>query len=217
LPKSNSQRDQVLYIYRTVPHWNNFFGDIIDYQDFVKTKLFNELNENIVKQIPTIAHPEIGIHVRLGDLRKLLPHEDFAKVGGVRTPIHWYCNVLNQIRDTVGYAVPATVFSDGDDDECIELLKLPNVQRAEANTAISDIITLSKSKILITSAGSTFSGWAAYLGQCPTIWHPDHFHAGLFPDSIKSAIFEGGFDPENMPIPPLLKSNLISIFSERQE
>jgi hypothetical protein len=51
------------------------------------------------------------------------------------------------------------------------LLSQENVRRREFGSSIADILALSRSRILIAS-GSTFSQWASYLGQIPTITHP---------------------------------------------
>lgn len=144
----------------------------------------------------------------MGDFRLLKPNDDFTKLGNVRTPCKWFINVINTIRGIAGYEVPVTIFSDGHDSELSELLQLPQVFRASAASALSDMLTLSRSKLLITSSGSTFSSWASYLGQCPTIWHPAHFHAGVFPRDLSQNVFEGGFDPEVMQIPSLLTHNI---------
>jgi hypothetical protein len=124
----------------------------------------------------------------------------------------WYVRVIDAIREIAGYEVPVTLFSDGHDRELCELLNLPHVSRSPSDSALADMLTLSKSKLLITSSGSTFSGWASYLGQCPTIWHPAHFHAGVFSHNISRTVFEGGFDPESMTVPDLLIDNIRAAF-----
>jgi hypothetical protein len=204
-----------VYIFCTVPHWSNYFSEIKEHKSLIKTKLLANIHPRILFEINDRPSPEIGIHVRMGDFRKLQVGEDFSKVGSVRTPFYWYIDVIERIRSLVGKTIPATVFSDGYNHELTDLLKLPQVFMSPKASAISDMLTLSKSKLLITSAGSTFSGYASYLGNCPTIWHPDHFHSGVFSEKISKTTFEGGFNPKILEIPPLLERNIVSAFKNK--
>lgn len=204
--------DSYLFIFNEVPHWSDYFIDIKEHQPLIKKKLFSILRPSVFKTISTLPAPDIGIHVRMSDFKVLKPGEDFAKLGNTRTPISWYIRVISTIREIAGYDVPVTLVSDGHDNELEELLKLSQVSRSPSASALSDMLTLSRSKLLITSSGSTFSSWASYLGQCPTIWHPAHFHAGVFSYDISRTVFEGGFDPESMTVPDLLIHNIKEIF-----
>ncbi|QSJ15281.1 alpha-1,2-fucosyltransferase [Nostoc sp. UHCC 0702] len=201
-----------IFIFNQSPHWSDYFVDLKEHQFIIKQKLLATIRPYVVQEILSRPIPEIGIHVRMGDFRILKPEDDFTKLGGVRTPFSWFIKLINTIREIAGYDIPVTVFSDGYDDELRELLQLRNVYRADAASALSDMLTLSRSKLLITSSGSTFSGWASYLGQCTTIWHPAHFHAGVFSHSVRETVFEGGFDPESMKVPDLLVHNIKTLF-----
>lgn len=202
----------LLYVFNAVPHWSDHFKDLRDFQPLIKAEFLKLISHSLLKAIDNKPTDEIAIHVRLGDFRPLKLNEDFSKVGSVRTPIEWYIRCLEGIRLTVGCSVPATVFSDGYDDELRPLLSLDNVTRSKKNSAISDLLSLSRSKLLITSAGSTFSQWASFLGQQPTVYHPDHFHAGVFPDLIKSNIFEGKYDPNMIETTDVFRKNVIDLF-----
>jgi Glycosyl transferase family 11 len=204
--------DAHLFIFNQVPHWSDYFIDLQEHQPIIKDKLLSNIRPSILAEISHRPAPQIGIHIRMGDFRVLKPEDDFTKLGLVRTPFSWFTKVIDAIRGIAGYDVPVTIFSDGYDHELSELLKLSNVSRASTASALSDILTLSRSKLLITSSGSTFSSWASYLGQCPTIWHPAHLHAGVFPPNISQNVFEGGFDPESMQIADLLTHNIKSAF-----
>ncbi|MBW4646742.1 MAG: hypothetical protein KME23_27775 [Goleter apudmare HA4340-LM2] len=211
---SNShQLSHCVYIFSAIPDWHNYFLDIKENHLLIQKKLRAIIRPHLLNQIDACPTPKIGIHVRMSDFRKLQAGEDFAKIGSVRTPILWYVSVLRRIRELAGYVVPATIFSDGYDYELNDLLQLPKVIRAPHASAISDMLTLSRSKLIVTSAGSTFSAWASYLGQPPTIWHPAHFHSGVFSRDISKTTFEGGFDPEVMTTPDLLERNILSLFT----
>lgn len=216
LDLSSFQKDPSnhLFVFNSVPHWSDYFEYLRDFQPLIKQKLLKDIRSSALKKIEELPNPQIGLHLRMGDFKIVQAGEDFSTLGGVRTPVDWFIRVISCIRNQVGSDVPVTIFSDGHDYEIEELLRLPAVYRAPSNHALSDLLTLSKSRVLITSSGSTFSGWASYLGQCPTIWHPAHFHAGVFPESLKEKVFEGGFDPTSMAIPDLLLRNIKVIFHD---
>jgi len=48
---------------------------------------------------------------------------------------------------------------------------LPNVSRANYKNAVADLIAMIRLRLLVCS-GSSFSAWAAFLGEMPTIWFP---------------------------------------------
>jgi len=50
------------------------------------------------------------------------------------------------------------------------------------------LIKLSKSKIIIASAHSSFSEWAGFLFDSPIIRHPDHIHGKI---RNEKELFEG--------------------------
>ena len=99
----------------------------------------------------------VGMHVRLGDFS-----------GRVRHSISWYAEAVEFTHSIAGQ-VPITVFSDGSEDDLKDLLALPDVTLVRTGSAISDILALSRSRFLIGTGSSSFSAWAAYLGQMPAL------------------------------------------------
>ena len=73
------------------------------------------------------------------------------------------------------------IFSDATDNELQDILAMSNCKRAYFGSAISDMIALSRCKVLVSSA-STFSMWASFLGQMPTIWFPGQMRQKLIID-----------------------------------
>jgi hypothetical protein len=67
--------------------------------------------------------------------------------------------------------VPIEIFSDGTDEELASILQLPKVVRANYKNAVADLVAMTRLRLLICS-GSSFSAWAAFLGNMPTIWFP---------------------------------------------
>jgi hypothetical protein len=140
-----------------------------------------------IKDVP------IGIHVRMGDFSPTKSEAEL-ELAQRRVPLSWFVNSLRVIREEVGFEVPAVVVSDGKENELSELLGVGGVSLLRTGSAISDLLVLAKSKVLIAAAGSSFGAWAAFLGQMPAIAHPaqsfDWFHL-----ENRNNYYVGGFDP----------------------
>lgn len=115
--------------------------------------------------------PFIGIHVRLGDFIPASKEELNLGLHCIRIPIQWYADALLELRKSVGKNMDAKIFSDGQDEELMPILRIPGTSRYEGGSAITDMLALSKATVIIAS-GSSFSIWASYLGGVPAIWHP---------------------------------------------
>jgi len=76
------------------------------------------------------------------------------------------------VRDIAGYSARAVVVSDGTEQDLAPLLELENVEFLRPGCAITDLLILARAKVLIASGGSSFSAWASFLGNMPTISYP---------------------------------------------
>jgi len=181
------------------------FKPILNERDIVSKELLNIVAPIHKQKILNHNKKAINVHIRMGDFANP-PSEEFLRKGhwNYRLPLKWYISIINKIRKSINYDMPVNVFSDGKDDELKEILQLPNVKRCYYGSAISDMLALSKGVVLIASA-STFSQWASYLGQIPTIWYPGVHRHKLF---INKDIFEGEID-YNDQIPLILKNFII--------
>ena len=135
-----------------------------------------------------LTSPEIGLHVRRGDFRKLADGETFGEDGCVQTPLEYFIDVVRKIRKGAQSELPVTVFSDARKNELEQLLKLGNVYFSEKRKDIIDLLWLSKSKIIVCSPSSTFSYWAAFLSSAYVVHHP-FFNYRILPDCDSS--YEG--------------------------
>jgi hypothetical protein len=115
--------------------------------------------------------PFIGVHVRLGDFKRLGADEIERGVNNTRLPAGWYVDRLTTLREALGPNVPAMVFSDGADAELTQLLSLANTRRAPRQSAVTDLLAIGHAAALIAS-GSGFSAWGAFLGNVPRLSHP---------------------------------------------
>lgn len=118
------------------------------------------------------AYPEkyLALHVRLGDFKTANPEKLRQGSTNMRQPLEWYLYALRECRKCIGYEIPTVVFSDGSAEELDQLLNESNVQMSGGQSAMADLIALSRSAILIGSR-SSFSLWAAYIGQMPVIYY----------------------------------------------
>jgi len=92
-----------------------------------------------------------------------------------------------------------------------DILRLPDVCRATREADIVDLLLLARSRLLIASAGSTFSYWAGFLADAPVLLHPDHIHMPLRPSDVNQHYFEGGVRGPAETWPELLKQNIQAI------
>lgn len=199
---------RMLYVFNRIPHWRDYFVGIRDHRELIRAKLYESVSDRYMKSLNTLEPPIVGVHVRRGDFRELQPGEEFAEVGLVRTPLSYFQDVISSIRMIHGSEVPVTLFSDGYDDELAALLAMPNVHRASSNPDIVDLLLLSRSRLIVASAGSTFGYWAGFLADAPLILHSDHIHAPIRPDDVNTRYFEGGIGQPVEGWPALLKQNV---------
>lgn len=118
------------------------------------------------------AEPFLGVHIRLGDFKN--PPNQAALAGGewnYRIDLHWYAHAIRAVRNAIGEECLALVCSDGEESELGPVLSLPNAAIHRSGSAIGDLLSLSAARILVAS-GSSFSMWASFLGQIPTVWFP---------------------------------------------
>ena len=119
----------------------------------------------------------IGINIRCGrDFRPPPAAGAGAEwIGWLQqTPLAWFIETLQAVRDLAGEPVPALVVSDGREQQLGPLLALPAVRLVRPTTAIVDLLVLGRTRLLLGSGSSSFSAWAAFLGQQTAITAPGH-------------------------------------------
>jgi len=161
------------FIFSELPHWSSFFDKIRPYSEICKSELFNNLSETIKNKIRLLEVIDVAIHIRLGDFKKLNESDDFSKVGATRTPKEYFLNHIKKIK-SIHPSFVFHIFTDGYESELDSILREKNVFLFKSINDIVDLYQMSKSRILITSAGSTYSYWAGFIGECQIIQHPDH-------------------------------------------
>ncbi len=203
LPANN---ENIRYLFTDTPHWSDYFYQLKEHRPRVIKILHNLLDPEIRKKLSSLDIPCIGVHIRMGDFRKLRQGEDFKKVGAVRTPEEYFIDVIHRLREIHGTELPVAVFTDGYENELTSLFKIGNIKMVKGNPDIVDLLLLSRSRVIVTSAGSTFSYWAGFLSDAPLIMHPDHIHNSIRPAELGNEIYEGPIS-----LSPVLIDNIKSI------
>lgn len=182
----------VLYTFRG---WQEYFSQLNGWQTLIYTGLQNITRPHWLQAIAGFWDVPIGIHVRRGDFATPQSANDLLTKGGMRTPLKWFVDTLACIRSVLGYTAKAYVVSDGRPEELADLLGVEDVVGIQTGSAIADLLLLARSKILIASGGSTFSAWAAFLGQMPTVSYPGQ---SLTWFKLENAMgrYVGEFDPQ---------------------
>jgi hypothetical protein len=174
------------YIYK--PGFENQTDTVIEFKGFVGNSIpnyfegFEGKSQLICNELEKIVNPKlfpkcileepfIGVHIRMGDFIELKDLNELRTADALnyRLPLSWYIESIMQLRRQIGTNIAIKVFSDASTEELTSILSLGNVQLIRGNSAITDILLLSRSFVIIAS-GSTFSMWAAFLGQVPSVW-----------------------------------------------
>jgi len=163
--KTKSNRDYVVIF----EGMKDLFVALKGYHQLIKDHLVKITNPKHLSKITTLPWPSISVHIRFGDL----PYtEDISLIKQnpwkFRLPLSWYIAQIEKLRELLGKRTPVYLFSDAKDWEIAPLFRIGNIYIFKSS-AITDLITMSTSFVLIAS-GSTYSAWASFLGQCPTIW-----------------------------------------------
>ena len=183
-----NESENKLFTFSEIPHWTNYFDQLKANRKLVLQLFWKLISPGILKNLSECETPIIGVHIRKGDFRKLEEGEVFSKVGAVRTPENYFIDIISDLRKIHKVDLPVSIFTDGHKEEFGKLLSLKNIKIVEGNKDLVDLLLLSKSKIIVCSAGSTFSYWAGFLSDSPIIMHPDHIHSRL---RSEEQLFEG--------------------------
>ena len=182
------------YVFTEIPHYSDYFGELKCFRGVVREALLRWVSDEHLAALSEQPAPMVGVHVRLGDFKKLPEGADFRNFGATRTPVDYFINCIDKIRSICGRCLGVSVFSDGTEDELSELLGLPNTKLVSGNSDIVDLLLLSRSRVIVTSAGSTFSYWSSFLSDAAVVMHPDHIHESIRDEETNRLFFEGPID-----------------------
>ena len=193
--RENSRRDQIVTFRREPQTWpQNRFLPLNGWDEFLHQELRTITQGRWLRIVDSFEEVPIGIPVRFE-----------MQIGG---SLDWFIESLKAIRTILGFPAQAIVTTDGSKKDVRALLAMENIQFPHAS-AIAELLVLSKAKVLLASGHSSFSTWASFLGQMPTICNPTttyrglYFHEGFGLENRKGQ-YLGPFDP-NSPLPVFVK------------
>jgi len=158
----------------------SFIG-LHEHRDLIRNRLVEITGEHVDRTPSWGAGGYIGVHVRLGDFAPA-PDGDTADRVNTRIPLRWYVDCLRSVKRRYPFA-EVKIFSDGHAHELRELLDC-GAHLCRTGSDVGDLLALSSASVLIGS-NSTFSWWAAFLGNMPSVWMgtPDRHEKPSAPDT----------------------------------
>lgn len=144
------------------------FRGLHEHRDAIRNRLLTMIRQSPPPGFGWGSLDHIAIHVRLGDF---VATTDISTINSGtanrRVPMSWYVAIIKRIRKQSS-SRPILLVSDGNETELLELINA-GAQLVRSGSDMGDLLTLSSASLLIGS-NSTFSRWAAFLGDMPAIW-----------------------------------------------
>ena len=145
----------------------DFFRPFLKEHEYIKKRLFTIASRQICDEVAGFVaqtHPFIAVNIRRGDF--------------CGTPFYtendWFLRALDLVlsEDSRRFAkFRIVIFSDAFPEELHFITKkYPNAVLCPKIPALSQLLWMSHGERLIASAHSSFSMWAAWLGQMPNYW-----------------------------------------------
>jgi hypothetical protein len=144
------------------------FRGLHPHRSIIRDRLLGTVNDPVPANHRWGGGGYIAIHVRLGDFAEAAVH---SLVNGaqpnLRIPMMWYVNLTRALRKRYGDK-PVYIFSDGQEAMLRPILDL-GATLYQSGSDMTDLLAMAGASILVGS-NSTYSRWAAFLGNMPSIW-----------------------------------------------
>lgn len=153
-----------------------FFNDFnVEHRDGFKKYLIEHARSKTAINFcrESITSQRVAIHLRMGDFSVTASNENKGHGMNVRTDLDWFIKNVDILR-AKNSNLEFTLFTDEVDlpGPVIERLGWPAIDRSE--NALDALLCMASHQIIIGSK-STFSLWAAYLGNSE-LWLPADFN-----------------------------------------
>jgi hypothetical protein len=201
----NILKDQS-YFFTSVPHYEHHFDGLSENRELVIQLFWNLVSAKIKKELTKLPKPCIGVHIRMGDFSPAAEGVKFGTTGHTRSPQEYFINMIKSIREINGTSLPVSIFTDGKKNELSKLFQLENIHLIKGNNDLTDLLLLSKSDIIIPSAGSTFSSWAAFISDAIIISHPAYSNLKIRTRNKNEKEYEGALEISNDQLTKKIKS-----------
>jgi hypothetical protein len=168
------------------------FVGLHPYRGVLRERLLAIVNHPIPSGHSWGAGGYIAVHVRLGDFIQVVGDRLVSgTVANVRIPMTWYRDVLAALRQRHPDR-RVLVFSDGNAEDLKPLIDL-GAEVYRSGSDITDLLVMSGASLLVGS-NSTYSRWAAFLGDMPTVWLKQEVQAEK-PSGERTPIYYVGVNP----------------------
>ncbi|MEO8471930.1 MAG: alpha-1,2-fucosyltransferase [Chryseolinea sp.] len=175
---------------------DDHFVTLRDYRELISKVFWSKLK---LRYIPSDRENDISIHIRRGD---------FVSTGWV-SPLEYYKTILINIRKYLGFQVNAMIYSDGTREELADILNEPNTLFYNTVNPMYDLVSMSRSKLIILSANSTYGMWAAFLSEAAIIRKGEDFVKGYIrSEADRLRWYEGELNEDLRQWPDLLTQTL---------
>ncbi len=148
----------------------NYFYEFSDKKNFILSWILDNMREKIKPH--SIRSNIIGIHVRRGDFRKKNSHS-LINQNTVNFQLNddWYIKVVEKLLNENNKINQIIIFSDSREVDYLYdyFGKLVSTSFDDSITDVGSIISLSRCEYIVCSQ-STFSMWAAFLGNSKCVW-----------------------------------------------
>ena len=152
-----------------VVHFLGQKNDILDFywrSEELVCELTRIASKDIISRLNQLPAKYIAVHIRRGDFKSI----------GLTLADGYYLRAIACAIERLS-DVPILVFSDAKPEELAFLTKskefAANIRIMPPSPALHDVLSLTRSSVLVGTNGSSFSEWAAFLGRMPTIWSKD--------------------------------------------
>lgn len=152
--------------------YRGFFAPLRGWSRFLHEELRVIAKPGVLARVDRLSEVPIAINVRCGNDFPSAPPGARRLPPGTKTPVPWFRDVLRLVRAGASSVPAAFVVSDGTPEQLRLLLDEPAVTLVRPGTALSDLLTLARARVLLASGSSSFSAWGAFLGRMPAASHP---------------------------------------------
>jgi hypothetical protein len=144
------------------------FEGLYPHRDAIRQRILGIVNDPVPPGHCWGQGKFIAVHVRMGEFAQA--SDTKVITGGqsnVRIPLSWYVHLVKNLCARYPQ-MPVSIFSDGKERELAPLLE-SGATLYRSGSDMTDLLAMSSASILVGS-NSTYSRWAAFLGDMPSIW-----------------------------------------------
>lgn len=145
----------------------DYFRRLNGFNELLLKALIAATVPKLLRRVQSVDGCSIVMNVRCAnDFRTPDPNSRVVRPA-YKTPVSWFVEALQAIRNAVKREVAALIVTDGTEKDVAQLLQCPAVKILRPGCAISDLLACASAKVLLGSGSSSFAMWGAFLGRMP--------------------------------------------------